>query len=105
MLIIFVQIEAAYLNARNKQIWEPNSYAMSNEAEYFAEAAGVFFNVNNHFISTGGMNRSVEPIHNCVTFKLTKMSHEREHHFHVHMFKVIIHCSPVTGRGYTKEAC
>ena len=51
-----LQIYNAWLNARQNQIWNINSYAMSNHLEYWAEATGVYFNVNHHPSSSGGMN-------------------------------------------------
>jgi hypothetical protein len=51
----------AYQNARANQIWDINSYGMSNELEYFAEGAGVFFNSNRHWSSSGGMNSCGRP--------------------------------------------
>lgn len=50
-------ILAAYNNAKYYQTWTLSSYAMSNEMEYFAEAATVFFGVNVYSnVNTGGMN-------------------------------------------------
>ena len=57
-----MQIRAAYNKAYSLQTWDITSYAMSNELEYFAEGAGVYFNVNFHPVSSGGMNRSVRSI-------------------------------------------
>lgn len=55
------RIRDAYQNALANQIWDPSSYAMSNELEYFAEGTGVFFNVNRHPNSSGGMNSCGRP--------------------------------------------
>lgn len=52
----FTYIYNAWLNARRNEIWDINSYAMYDQYEYFAEATGVFFNVNHHYSSSGGMN-------------------------------------------------
>jgi hypothetical protein len=55
------KIKNAFLNAKTKSIWDLKSYAMVNEYEYFAEAAGVFFNANRHPQSNGGMNSCGKP--------------------------------------------
>ncbi len=53
----FLQIIDAFNAARAAGTWDVNSYAMTNYLEYFAEAAGVFFNVNHLYGSSGGMSR------------------------------------------------
>ena len=73
MSVNYLQIRDAYQNALANQIWDPTSYAMSNELEYFAEGTGVFFNTNNHPDSSGGMNRSYTRTHLC-----TKQKREME---------------------------
>jgi len=60
----YAKIRQAWLNARSNSIWDPSSYAMSNELEYFAEGTGVFFNTNRHPNSSGGMNGCGKPIGN-----------------------------------------
>ncbi|KAI8740001.1 hypothetical protein BgiBS90_035297 [Biomphalaria glabrata] len=49
-------VYAAYLAAKSHQIWTPSSYAMTNEQEYFAEAATVYFGINFSNGNSGGMN-------------------------------------------------
>ncbi|XP_059149606.1 uncharacterized protein LOC131936572 [Physella acuta] len=50
-------ITQAYNAAKQAQTWNLNSYAMSDDREYFAEAATVFFGVNMYSsLNTGGMN-------------------------------------------------
>jgi hypothetical protein len=50
------QIKSAHTNAYNSRIWEMQSYAMSNEYEYFAEGVGTYLDVND-YSSAGGMNK------------------------------------------------
>jgi len=50
------QLNAAFAEAKRKQLWNLKSYAMQTVYEYFAEAGGVWFNVNNNN-SSGGMDR------------------------------------------------
>jgi len=50
------KIYQAWYKAYMLGTWDRNSYAMSNHLEYFAEASGVFFNVNHLHGSSGGMS-------------------------------------------------
>ena len=43
---VFLQVEVAYKEAYRDGTWELSSYAMSNAEEYWAEATGVWFDVN-----------------------------------------------------------
>ena len=51
------QIRQAYANARQRNLWQRGSYAMSNALEYWAEATGVFLHANRATYSNGGMSR------------------------------------------------
>ncbi|XP_076469243.1 uncharacterized protein LOC143299745 [Babylonia areolata] len=46
------QNDANYNNAKSQNLWNLQTYAMANSAEYFAESTGAFFLVN---MQTGGM--------------------------------------------------
>jgi len=50
------KVDSAFNNAKRRKLWRSPSYAMSTAYEYFAEAGGVWFNVN-HNGSSGGMDK------------------------------------------------
>ncbi|KAK7091426.1 uncharacterized protein [Littorina saxatilis] len=49
------ELTAAFNHAKASHLWTSGSYAMANQAEYFAEASGSFFRVELQS-SAGGMN-------------------------------------------------
>ncbi|CAC5377631.1 unnamed protein product [Mytilus coruscus] len=58
------RIHSAYLAAKSRRAWEPSSYAMSTEGEYFAQGATAYLNANQG-VSHGNYMQECSPGNLC----------------------------------------